>query len=212
MNVRLRDHRRQERDVVDTGRQVRQQVADPVAALAVLPPFPGAGHDGARLALEQLDLAAGIELPAVSLDERGFVVERVALAGRARHEELHDPGGAGTVMQAAVPLRARALRSSLRLRRPVPRRSPGGGPAPGHRSRRRCATGSRGDPERASAASAGSGRRHGCGSRYGRRARTWRAWPTGESGFGVLCSALPACAGGSTRMALSMRLSWRSVR
>ena len=72
MNVRFRDHRRQERDIVDAGRQVRQQTADPLAALAKLPPFPGARHHGARLALKELDLAAGIELLAVSLAEGGL--------------------------------------------------------------------------------------------------------------------------------------------
>ena len=53
-------------------------------------------------ALEQLDLAAGVELLAVPLDQRRLVVERVALAGRAGHEQLHDPLGPGPVMQAAV--------------------------------------------------------------------------------------------------------------
>ena len=47
----------------------------------------------ARAALEQLDLAAGVERLAVPLDQLGLVVERVALAGRPRHEELHDPLG-----------------------------------------------------------------------------------------------------------------------
>ena len=59
---------------------MRKQVADPVAALAVLPPFPGAGHDGARLALKQLDLAAGIEFPAVSL-VRGRAYSRTCRTG-----------------------------------------------------------------------------------------------------------------------------------
>ena len=104
VHVRLGDHRRQERDVVDAGRQVRHEIADPAAALAVLPPFPGAGHHRAGLALEQLDLAARIELLAVPLDQRRLVVERVALAGRARHEELNDALGPGAVMQPAVEL------------------------------------------------------------------------------------------------------------
>ena len=46
-------------------------------------------------ALKQLDLLAGVERLAVALDQLGLVVERVALAGRARHEELHDALGLG---------------------------------------------------------------------------------------------------------------------
>src|SRR5262249_28071860 len=45
VNIRLRDHRGQECDVVNTSRQMRQQVAYPLTTLSVLPPFPGAGHD-----------------------------------------------------------------------------------------------------------------------------------------------------------------------
>ena len=50
---------------------------------------------GAGTALEQLDLLAGIERLAVPLDQLRLVVERVALAGGARHEELHDALGLG---------------------------------------------------------------------------------------------------------------------
>ena len=71
--------------------QVRHQVADPLAALAVLLPLPGALHHAPGRALEQLDLAAGVELLAVLLDQQRLVVERVALAGRARHEQLRRP-------------------------------------------------------------------------------------------------------------------------
>jgi hypothetical protein len=114
VNVGLRDHRRQERDVVDTGCEMRQQVADPLAALAVAAPFPGAGHDRTRLALKQLDLAAGIEFLAGSPDDVRFIIECVALTGRARHEELYDPRGTGAVMQAAVPVGSRSLRGAGR--------------------------------------------------------------------------------------------------
>ena len=59
MDVGLRLHRMDERHVVDTLGQVRQQIADPLAALAVPPPLPGALHHGAGVALKQFQLAAG---------------------------------------------------------------------------------------------------------------------------------------------------------
>ena len=68
----------------------RHQVAHPLAALAVLLPLPRAGHADAGVALKQLDLFARIERLARSCDQRWLVVERVALTGRARHEQLHD--------------------------------------------------------------------------------------------------------------------------
>ena len=51
-------------------------------------------------ALEQFHLAARIELLAVALDQLGLVIEGVALAGRAGHEELHHAFGFGGMMQA----------------------------------------------------------------------------------------------------------------
>ena len=49
---------------------------------------------------KQLDFAAGIELLAVALDQLRLVVEGVALAGGAGHEELHDALGFRRMMQA----------------------------------------------------------------------------------------------------------------
>ena len=43
--------------------------------------------------LEELDLAAWIEFLAMAANEFGLVIERIALAGRARHEELNDALG-----------------------------------------------------------------------------------------------------------------------
>ena len=60
---------------------------------------------GAGDALEQLDLAAGIELLAVALDQLRLVVEGIDLAGGAGHEELHDALGLGAVVQPAIPVR-----------------------------------------------------------------------------------------------------------
>src|SRR5689334_15734833 len=78
-----------ERDFVGARRDMRHQVADPLPTLAPRLPLPGALHDSARLALEQLDLSTRVELLAVTTDQLRLVVERVALARGARHEELH---------------------------------------------------------------------------------------------------------------------------
>ena len=75
--------------------------------MAVLLPVPRTFHHRAGVALEQLHLAAGIELLPAALDECGFVIKRVALAGRAGHEQLHDTPGFGGMMQTAVEFRAR---------------------------------------------------------------------------------------------------------
>ncbi len=91
--VRLGDHRMDKRHVVDAGSQMRHQVAHPLTALAILLPAPGACHAGAGITLKQLDLLAGVERLAVELDQLGLVVERVALAGGAGHEHLHDAFG-----------------------------------------------------------------------------------------------------------------------
>jgi hypothetical protein len=96
-----------ERDVVGAVRNVRHQAAHPFAALAVLLPIPRALHHFAGIALEQLDLAAGIELLPTALDQPRLVVERVALTGRAGHEQLHDAARLRAMMQAAVEFRAR---------------------------------------------------------------------------------------------------------
>src|SRR5262249_15880490 len=73
-----------------------------LAALAALPPLPRALHDGSGGRLEQLDLAARIERLAVLLEEHRLVVEQVALAGGAGHEQLHDALRFGLVVQAGV--------------------------------------------------------------------------------------------------------------
>src|SRR5206468_976946 len=87
-----------------------QQVADPLAALAVPPPAPRALHDRAGRTLEQFDAAARVELLAVAPDQQRFVVEGVALAGGAGHEQLHDALRPGAVMQAAAQFGARLRR------------------------------------------------------------------------------------------------------
>src|SRR3954467_12195457 len=78
---------------------MRQQGAEPLAALTVLLPVPGTSHYSAGTALKQLHVSAGIEFPAISLDQLWLVIEGVALAGGARHEELYDPFRFCGVMQ-----------------------------------------------------------------------------------------------------------------
>ena len=84
MHVRFRNHGMHERQIVSAGCQVRRQTTDPFSGVAVLFPFPRAGHDCAGAALKELDLAARIEFLAVALDEKRLVIEGVALAGCAR--------------------------------------------------------------------------------------------------------------------------------
>src|SRR6266436_287745 len=97
-----------EGDIVGTGAEVRDEVADPFAALAVLFPVPGTFHHRARIALEQLHFATGFKFFSAAFDELGFVIERITLAGRSRHEQLHDAFGSGSMMQAAVPFGTRS--------------------------------------------------------------------------------------------------------
>ena len=54
---------------------------------------------GAGTALKQFDFLAGIERLAIAFDQFGLIVERVALAGRAGHEELDDSPGLRRMMQ-----------------------------------------------------------------------------------------------------------------
>ena len=89
---------------IDAGGQCGHQITHPFAALAVLFPLPGALHAGPGRALEQFDLFAGVPGLAVAFDEFGLVIEQVALAGGAGHEELHDSLSFGRVVQAAVEL------------------------------------------------------------------------------------------------------------
>src|SRR5262249_26049094 len=107
--------------VVDASGKMRDEFADPLAALTVLLPPPGALHYGPRVALEKLNFVAGVEPLAVTLDEVGFVVEGIALAGSAGHEELTPALRACRMVKAAVeldrafapshPLRTRPLRA-----------------------------------------------------------------------------------------------------
>ena len=107
-----RVHGHEERHVVDAAGQVRQGVGHPAAALAVLPPGPRAlaapagRRDGAAGDAE----VHGLAVPA---DQLGLVVERVALAGAAEHEELDDRLRPGRVMRPCRLLGRRAGQQAL---------------------------------------------------------------------------------------------------
>src|SRR3954452_1891856 len=68
----------------------------------MLLPRPRAFQTGPRRALEQLDLAAGVERLAVTPDQLRLVIKGVHLAGSTGHEQLDDAPGPGPVVQTAV--------------------------------------------------------------------------------------------------------------
>ena len=74
MHVRLRDHRMNERDVVDTVAERRDRIAQPLAAVAILPPLKWRLHHFIWRRLKQFDRFARIEFLAVVLGERRLVI------------------------------------------------------------------------------------------------------------------------------------------
>ena len=87
----LRHHRADDRELVDALRQVRQEAADPLAALAVAAEREGTLHQPARPAEEGLDLPLARQLPPVVPRQVGLVVEGVDVADAAACEDLDDP-------------------------------------------------------------------------------------------------------------------------
>ena len=77
-----------EGDVIHTRPDVRQDIADPLAALSTLLPCPGAVHDHARLALKQLDLLARIPRLACFPIEQGLVIVEIELRWRTMLEQI----------------------------------------------------------------------------------------------------------------------------
>ena len=84
---RVGGHRVQEGDVIDARGQVREQVADPLAALAVLLELPLRPDDPALVLLAAA--AEGLHLHglAVQAVQLRLVVERIDVAGPAVHEQ-----------------------------------------------------------------------------------------------------------------------------
>src|SRR5690349_21466485 len=109
-----------EGDVIRAGTDMRDEIADPLAAFAPGLPVPWTLHHGTRVALKKFHPAAGIELFAAAFDELRLVVKRVALARGARHEQLNDASGARGVMQTAVQNAIRLRRHNVRKQTAVP--------------------------------------------------------------------------------------------
>src|SRR3954447_6502815 len=89
-------------DFVHAPRKLRNEVADPLSAPAVLLPFPRAFHAIFRGALKEFNFPARIEFLAMPPDQFGLIVERIALARGSGHEQLHDAPGFRAVVNAPV--------------------------------------------------------------------------------------------------------------
>ena len=91
MHAGLADHVVHKGHVIDTSTERRDDLAKPLAALAVGLELPHRFLPRAKAILKSLHLLAEIRLLAVVLDQRGLVIEEVNVAGRPAHEELHHP-------------------------------------------------------------------------------------------------------------------------
>ena len=89
--VALRKHRVDETHVIDATSEVRQQAADPRAALAVLAKTIDALHHLPRLAEETEVLAFAFESLAVETFQLWLVIKRVDVADATAAENLHHP-------------------------------------------------------------------------------------------------------------------------
>ena len=93
--------------------EVRQEIAHPLAGLTALPPRPRTLHTPTRATLEQLDLAAGIELPDIALG----LEHHQAVAGRMlRHELARDIQLVDDTYNANPQSMRNALESIVRLK------------------------------------------------------------------------------------------------
>ncbi len=88
-----------ERHFVDHFAQRGDHVAEHLARVAVGLEIPDRPQPGPQPVLKSLDMLAEIGGLAVVLDQRGFEIEQVDVAGCPRHEELNDPFGLGWMMQ-----------------------------------------------------------------------------------------------------------------
>ena len=130
----VRDHRPDDRQVVDALADLRKQVADRDAALAVMAEFPRAAQhvaDVVELRRVRLDLD---RLPVLAVEPR-LGVERVDLRRSAVHEQEDDARGLGrkvrgpgrpadSLSAAARPARGSAARRRRPRRRPARERAP----------------------------------------------------------------------------------------
>ena len=82
-------HRVNEGHVIDTGRELWEEIADPASALALLAKLPVAALAVARFRRKELHLAIGIEGFAAALCQLRLVVPRIHMAEAARAENLN---------------------------------------------------------------------------------------------------------------------------
>src|SRR5262249_50890097 len=98
VRVAARRQRVDEGDVIDAAREVRQQIADPLAVAAVPRPAPRTAEEVAVTALEGDDTAGARQRLAVTADQLRLVLEGVEVADGAGAEDLEDaPGLRGEV-------------------------------------------------------------------------------------------------------------------
>ena len=81
-------HRMDEGHLINVAGELRQQIAHPAAALAVLPEGPVALLAVARLRGKELHVAGRVERRAIPLHEVGLVVERVEMREAAGAEDV----------------------------------------------------------------------------------------------------------------------------
>jgi hypothetical protein len=105
VDVGFGGHGHEERDFVHVRGEVWEGAADPAAASAVLAPIEWGTHQVPWLAGGGFDVCAWVKALAAAADQFGFVIEQVALAGAAVHEELDDAACARAVVEATIEIR-----------------------------------------------------------------------------------------------------------
>src|SRR3954451_18544211 len=85
----------EEGDVIDAIGKMRKELADPLAALAVLMEFPARFDNAAFVLMAAATESLHGNRLAVHADHGGFIVERVDMARAAVHEEEDDAFGLG---------------------------------------------------------------------------------------------------------------------
>ena len=102
MDVRSAGHRLEKSHLIDELGLLREDVADPFAALSVLLELEGAFHQCPLHARRAFDLGFGSEFLSIEPSQRGFVVPGVHGACSAIHEKLDDAFDFCAVMDATV--------------------------------------------------------------------------------------------------------------
>ena len=90
MDGRFGSHRVEECNVVDTAGQVREQLADPLAGLAVLMELPARLDDSPLIFVPAAAEGFDVDRFSIHADHRRLIVERVDMARTAIHEQEDD--------------------------------------------------------------------------------------------------------------------------